>query len=207
MTRIEKNCIQCQKTFLVQKYREMTAMYCSRACSYADPRFGDKIRASKIGKSVSPHSQFKKGHRQSEESRLKMSVAKKGCIPVNKKPPLFITCAQCGISKQIKHCEASEKCCSKRCADKYKDRGKTTAVVKLRASKMYREWRKAVFDRDDYTCLICGQRGGILNADHIKKFADHPEFRFDVTNGRTLCKDCHLNTPTFGNGRRCTTLF
>jgi hypothetical protein len=31
----------------------------------------------------------------------------------------------------------------------------------------------------------------------------HPELRFDVNNGRTLCATCHHQTPTFGRpGKR-----
>ena len=44
-----------------------------------------------------------------------------------------------------------------------------------RNSPRYREWRTAVFVRDGYTCQHCGQRGGKLNAHHIKPFARYPE--------------------------------
>jgi hypothetical protein len=60
----------------------------------------------------------------------------------------------------------------------------------------YREWRTAVFERDDFTCQHCGKRGGYLEADHIKPWATHPLLRFDVENGRTLCRPCHLLTDT-----------
>lgn len=69
----------------------------------------------------------------------------------------------------------------------------------IRNSFQYKEWRKAVFERDNYTCQECGVRGGvILNADHIKPFALFPGLRFELNNGRTLCKSCHLKTPTHG---------
>src|SRR5262249_39131272 len=32
----------------------------------------------------------------------------------------------------------------------------------------YKEWRKKVFERDNYTCVACHLRGGELHADHIK---------------------------------------
>jgi len=54
----------------------------------------------------------------------------------------------------------------------------------------YIEWRAAVFERDGYKCQECGQ-GGTLNAHHIKSWASHPESRFDIENGVTLCFDCH----------------
>jgi len=29
-------------------------------------------------------------------------------------------------------------------------------------------WREKVFKRDNYTCQVCGKKGGYLIADHIK---------------------------------------
>lgn len=62
---------------------------------------------------------------------------------------------------------------------------------KIRHSIEYKKWRTSVYERDNYTCVFCGQVGGKLNADHIKPFADFPELRFDIDNGRTVCISCH----------------
>ena len=67
---------------------------------------------------------------------------------------------------------------------------------RIRYSTRMKEWRISVFERDNYTCLKCGNRSRkghavTLNAHHIKRFADFPELRFDVGNGATLCVDCH----------------
>lgn len=53
-----------------------------------------------------------------------------------------------------------------------------------------------VFERDDYTCQICLARNGngkkiILHVDHIKRWADYPELRFNMDNCRTVCRPCH----------------
>ena len=80
--------------------------------------------------------------------------------------------------------------------------GVTTENVCLRGSRKMKVWRKAVFERDNYTCQTCGTRGGRLNADHIKPFATHPDLRFDVSNGRTLCEPCHRKTPTYGHRKK-----
>ena len=60
-----------------------------------------------------------------------------------------------------------------------------------RRSTEYKEWRKAVFDRDKYTCQMCGEVGGRLNAHHKLQYAYFPEKRFDINNGITLCVRCH----------------
>lgn len=55
------------------------------------------------------------------------------------------------------------------------------------------KWRKEVFNRDNYTCLICNQYGGTLNAHHLDGWGWCKERRFDITNGVTLCVSCHKN--------------
>lgn len=62
-----------------------------------------------------------------------------------------------------------------------------------RNSSRYRNWRKKVFERDNFTCQHCGQRGGELNAHHVKPFAKYKKLRFEVDNGLTLCVSCHRN--------------
>ncbi len=67
-------------------------------------------------------------------------------------------------------------------------------------SKEYREWREEVFKRDGYACQNCfvqGNRGAYLTAHHVKSFAQHPELRFDVSNGQTLCDHCHSLTDNY----------
>lgn len=70
--------------------------------------------------------------------------------------------------------------------------GITTENSRIRRSREYVEWRTKIYIRDNYTCQNCGQIGGKLVADHIKPFADYPELRFDLNNGRTLCHNCHI---------------
>lgn len=75
--------------------------------------------------------------------------------------------------------------------------GKTKVFAKIRQSIKMRLWREAIFNRDGWACVWCKAKNGMgksitLNADHIKPFAYYPELRFDVNNGRTLCKECHM---------------
>jgi len=61
-----------------------------------------------------------------------------------------------------------------------------------------REWRTEVFERDNYTCQNCMVRGGRLQAHHIKPYKEHQELRHDLSNGKTLCVDCHKKTDSYG---------
>ena len=85
--------------------------------------------------------------------------------------------------------------------------GITPINEKIRKSREYKIWRKAIFERDNYTCVWCRKKSGkgvkvFLQADHIKPFALYPELRFALDNGRTLCKECHRRTDTYGRPKK-----
>ena len=63
----------------------------------------------------------------------------------------------------------------------------------LMSQSKYKIWRELVFIRDNWTCQECGQRGHRLEVHHKKSWRDYQELRFDVSNGKTLCLDCHLD--------------
>ena len=95
----------------------------------------------------------------------------------------------------------------KGCQNHWWKGGITPINQRIRTSTVYRKWRDSVFARDNFTCQDCGVRSGngraiVLNADHIKPFSLFPEYRFNLSNGRTLCRDCHKKTPTFAGKMR-----
>lgn len=58
-----------------------------------------------------------------------------------------------------------------------------------RSSREYNAFKKAVLQRDKH-CIKCGTTEH-LEVHHIKPYAKYPEYRTDVDNGITLCKECH----------------
>lgn len=76
--------------------------------------------------------------------------------------------------------------------------GKTSEAKIIRSSTEYAKWRNEVFKRDNWTCQECGIRGKKLHSHHKKSFARYPELRLEVSNGITLCHDCHKKTPNYG---------
>ena len=104
--------------------------------------------------------------------------------------------------------------------------GLTPLHSRIKGCFEYKNWRKQVFRQDNYTCQECGDnKGGNLNAHHKKPFAqilseflkEYDQFSpiedketllrltikykpfWDITNGKTLCENCHILTM---KGRR-----
>lgn len=75
--------------------------------------------------------------------------------------------------------------------------GKTSARVTEMARDQYRQFRKMIMSRDNYTCQLCDIRGGKLEMDHIKEWCNYPELRYEASNCRTLCKECHKKTDNY----------
>jgi len=151
------------------------------------PEHKEKIRIASIGRKHPPRSEEwktkqrlsklgKKRGPHSDESKRKMREAR---LKDGIKPPIH------------------------KGADCHFWKGGITPINEwIRKGIAYKSWRKKVFGRDNYTCVWCGKRGSQIHADHIKPFADYPELRFELSNGRTLCIECHKKTETYGNYRK-----
>jgi len=95
------------------------------------------------------------------------------------------------------------KCCSSKCRSKYTQiqisgsnhyrwlNGKTKINALERSQMATRNWASAIKIRDNFTCQKCNKRGGRLNSHHIKHWKTNPELKHDLSNGITLCVDCH----------------
>lgn len=69
----------------------------------------------------------------------------------------------------------------------------------------YKNWRKAVFERDNYKCQArcCDGNTTKIVAHHKVFWIKNVELRFDINNGITLCVDCHRRVhKIIGNGQK-----
>lgn len=69
---------------------------------------------------------------------------------------------------------------------------------KWRNSYKYKKWRYAVYKRDNYTCKLCGCVDDI-EAHHIIEGQHSVTLRYEVTNGITLCSNCHSDIHRQGS--------
>ncbi len=123
------------------------------------------------------------------------------------KAKITIICEQCGTSFEVPPCRADDRFCSRGCTANWHSgknhprwKGGATPWRKwIMETPQYRIWRRAVFERDNYTCQKCAVRGGDIQAHHIHPVRDNINTLriFDVDNGITLCTECHRET--FGN--------
>ena len=73
--------------------------------------------------------------------------------------------------------------------------GITDKIQVIRNSKKHQKWSMLVYKKYLFKCQKCNihcMKGNII-AHHIKPFKEYEELRFDVNNGVTLCRSCHIN--------------
>lgn len=119
----------------------------------------------------------------------------------HRNPPDIKTCLWCNT--EFSTFDRIAKFCSKPCADQYRSKyyigdksgnwkgGTSLNSIRGKLGADLIHWRKEVYRRDNYTCQKCGYKGKLLQAHHIKPFADYPESRLDINNGITVCISCH----------------
>lgn len=121
-------------------------------------------------------------------------------------PKIQITCDNCGklcSVHQSVYALSKHHFCNRQCNDEWMSKnyraegnpnwqgGFSSENQRVRKTKEYREWREAVFARDNWTCQDCGERGAYLHPHHVFEFAEFKEHRFEVWNGASLCVPCH----------------
>jgi 5-methylcytosine-specific restriction endonuclease McrA len=87
---------------------------------------------------------------------------------------------------------------------------------KIRHLSIYFAWRTGIFERDNYRCRDCRNKRRNLEVHHIKAFkaikvqyniqtvedAIRCDELWDINNGITLCRSCHLQTKNHGARKR-----
>jgi 5-methylcytosine-specific restriction endonuclease McrA len=53
-------------------------------------------------------------------------------------------------------------------------------------------FKRNVLYRDNYKCVCCGKKNP-LEVHHLYSYDKHKELVYEITNGVTLCKNCHAN--------------
>lgn len=190
-------CIECGTEKLEKPYRVATAKFCSFKCK---------------GLAMRGHIPWNKGVKYDETMRLRLSLSGLELgrsEEVNKKRKGKRNSPSTEFKKGYKQKKGSEH---------YNWKGGRTSLDKIiRQTTQYKDWRIAVFERDNYTCQECSARSGngkkiVLNADHIEMFAlllrkhgiDSVQNAlicaelWNISNGRTLCVECHRKTDTWG---------
>ena len=101
-------------------------------------------------------------------------------------------------------------------------------TTSIRISQRSKIWKRAILERDKFSCVECGATHTKYHVDHIKRFTDifkeflqkynqfspiedketllrlsqtHEPF-WDLSNGRTLCIPCHKKTETYLNKKK-----
>jgi hypothetical protein len=171
---------KCRECFLAGKVRPEN--YLTRLCQ-------------KCGESFTVH----KCHVERGYGKYcSMSCARSGS-PTRKRKPHVAECATCGARFDRHICEAARRkggknFCSSLCWYSFNQRDNHYLWAGGQHDRMNPEgvkWRKAVLKRDRYHCRICHATRR-LEAHHILPFGTNPEIRWEVSNGLTLCHDCHV---------------
>lgn len=74
-----------------------------------------------------------------------------------------------------------------------------------RDTNAQKAWRMQVYERDGYTCQCCGDsNGGNLNAHHIVPYSRDKSIAWELHNGLTMCKSCHMSFHMQYGYTKCT---
>ena len=66
-------------------------------------------------------------------------------------------------------------------------------------SRAWGRFRRMVFERDDFSCQMCGSKERVsLRVHHKKPVKTFPNLYYDIDNTTTLCNECHKHIPRKG---------
>lgn len=211
-----KNCVVCKRTFIqpdgifgkAWERRTICDKVCREVYLRTNPNYGFKtghqgyLNSGSFKKGLQP---WNKGLKVKTNNALDIFTANGGSANRGKK-------SSEETRNKIKQARAKQ--INPSGPNHWNWKGGTSELrKKLQETSIYRQWRSQIFERDNYTCLLCSKKGGKLNADHIipysKIISDNKiitveeakscPILWDVLNGRTLCESCHQKTDTYGS--------
>lgn len=178
------------------------------------PDMGKKLKKAHKGKHYSPKTEFKKGHFQLLNKEWKEKIGKSNKISLKKFWQSLSPKEKKIRTERLRNCIPYNKG-----KIGYKNKGTfgvggkhpmwkggiSSLREKIWQSESFKLWRKAIFERDIWTCRECSQKGGNLQPHHLKSFSNIlKEYKigtleeainckelWDVNNGITQCKKCH----------------
>ena len=135
---------------------------------------------------LSPETEFKNGYVMTQAVRDKISLTMKG---------------NAAISGRNSHMYG------KRGKESHHWGGGKTPLNRIMIHWVeYKEWREKVFSRDNYTCQqkdceFCSNKRGVeLHPHHISSLSKFPGLAFELSNGKTYCKEFHLKSGLHSKG-------
>lgn len=159
-------------------------------CLKCSRKFTEESR-KKMSEAKKGKTPWNKGKKETRKEVLdKLSLAKKGSIPHNK-----------GKSLGVDHRKKIS--CSLRGIDLDEFDDIQTPASKLERNKFAdMGLHLQAFERSGYKCDCCGIGGVELNAHHLDSWKFFPDKRFDINNLVSLCSFCHQSFhKKHGNGR------
>lgn len=172
---IEKTCAICKTVFFVYPYRKDIAQFCSHKCYAKTVHL--QTKTENWYKAMQNHTVWNKGLSWSKKMKQKLSKSQKKRFE-----------SQSVWNKGLKGFRAGEK--------SHLWKGGITPENRQERMKFRLTMQKLVFERDNYTCVLCGSQKD-LQVDHIQPWAEYVDQRFNINNCQTLCAKCHYEI-TFG---------
>lgn len=203
-----KKCIYCGKNF---NTNSTTQKYCSQKCKSEhqritlkgenNPKYSSKkVKCEYCGKEL-----LRSKYKRQNTNHIFCSQE---CKSKYQGGSVITECTICG--KEIKvanhKIKNNNNCfCSKKCLAEWQSlnmSGNNSPLwnpeitenerIEKRHYNEYINWRKDVYERDNYTCQCCGSnKSGTLVSHHLNGYHWDKEHRTDMNNGITLCDKCH----------------
>ena len=201
---VKNRCVKCNNVF---KFSKGNFKYCSdcrcRPCVVCSKKFINKDIKVRLC-SQECFSKWAKAN-YAPPPNVGGKNMQKDYIPWNKGKDewgVYVDCEHCSKEFRVKkyRIKRTKKLhCSYDCYWKEKDQGKTGFWEKFKNSPEYLLWRVKVYERDNYTCQVCGGRGKTIHPHHIVPKSVDIKKALDVNNGITMCVPCHKETESYGN--------